>query len=557
MPDYRDSFLLRIVPLGGLGEIGLNMMVFETEDDLVVIDVGLMFPEEYMLGIDFVVPDASYIIERSHKLKGIILTHGHEDHIGALPYLLKEVTCPVYGTPMTLGLARHRLKEHGFGNELDIRTISPGEAFEVGSLKFEPVRVTHSVVDGVGLGIHTPAGMVVHTGDFKIDKTPVGGEAIDLSAFARFGEHGVKLLLSDSTNVEHDGYTLSEREVGKAFENIFRDCPGRIIVAAFASNIHRLQQAIDAAVKFGRRVIISGRSMQENIRIAMELGYLSMPPRTLTDIGELDVLEPSRVCMLTTGSQGEPLSALTRMAYGDHKQVQIQPGDSVILSSKFIPGNELSITRIINQLYRRGAEVYYERISEIHVSGHASREELAMMLTLVKPEYFIPIHGETRHLVQHARLAEEMGIEPENVLVCHDGEAVEFTPEGVRTMDTEAESRIYIDGKGIGDVGDVVLRDRRHLSTNGMVIAILALDARTGEVVYGPDVSTRGVTFEEERPDLLTGAREAVSALLDEMPAQAKLNEVEVKEEVHRTLRRYFNRQLDRRPVILPIVIEL
>jgi len=557
MPDSTNSFLLKVIPLGGLGEIGLNMMVFETADDLMVIDAGLMFPEEYMLGIDFVIPDAAYVIERSHKLKGIVLTHGHEDHIGALPYLFKEVTCPVYGTPMTLGLARHRLKEHGFGNELDIHTISPGAPFDVGAFRIEPVRVTHSIVDGIGLGIHTPAGLVVHTGDFKIDKTPVGGEAIDLSAFARFGERGVKLLLSDSTNIEHDGYTLSEREVGRAFENIFRDCPGRIIVAAFASNIHRLQQAIDAAEKFGRKVIVSGRSMQDNIRIATELGYLGMRPDTSADIGDLGRLEPSRVCMLTTGSQGEPLSALTRMAYGDHKQVRIQPGDSVILSSKFIPGNELSITRVINQLYRRGAEVYYEKISEIHVSGHASREELAMMITLVKPEYFMPIHGETRHLIQHARLAEEMGIAAEKVLVCHDGEAVEFTREGVRKIDTEREGRIFIDGKGIGDVGDVVLRDRRHLSTNGMVIAILILDARTGEVVYGPDISTRGLTFEEERPELVSGARDAVSDLLREIPGQVKANEAEVKEEVHRALRRYFNRELDRRPVILPVVIEL
>jgi len=553
----ENSYLLRLVPLGGLGEIGLNMMVFETPEDIIVVDSGLMFPEEYMLGIDYVIPDARYIYERKQKLRAIVLTHGHEDHIGALSYLMKELSCPIYGTPMTLGLVRHRLSEHGLLETTDLRVIEPRKPFQTGGMKIEPIRVSHSIVDGVGLAIETPAGIIVHTGDFKIDKTPVDGQAIDLAAFARFGEHGVTLLLSDSTNIENEGYTLSEREVGKVFDEIFANSPGRIILAAFASNIHRIQQAIDSAARFQRKVIVSGRSMADNIRIAMELGYLHVPADIMVDINELPRLYPAQVCMLTTGSQGEPLSALTRMAYGDHKQVQIQPGDTVILSSKFIPGNELSIQRIINQLYRRGAEVYYEKVSEIHVSGHASREELALMISLVKPQYFIPIHGETRHLIQHARLAEHLGIPPENVIVAHDGDVVEFRSDGVHKMESVEVGRVFIDGKGVGDVEDVVLRDRKHLSENGMVIAIMVIKAHTGEIVYGPDISTRGVTFEEIRPDLLPGAKDTLAELLANITPEIKLNVAELKAEVHRVLRKYFNRELDRRPVILPLIIEL
>ncbi len=551
------SPLLRIVPLGGLGEIGLNMMVFETAEDLMVVDAGLMFPEEYMLGVDYVISDARYVRERSDKLRAIVLTHGHEDHIGALPYLLDDLSCPVYGTPMTLGLVRHRLDEHGLLDSADLREIEPRKAFKIGCMTIDPIRVTHSIVDGVGLAIDTPAGLVVHTGDFKIDKTPVDDDPIDLSAFAHFGDRGVVLLMSDSTNIEQEGYTLSEREVGKAFDEIFPKSPGRIIIAAFASNIHRIQQAIDSAARFHRRVIVSGRSMQDNIRIARELGYLHVPEGIMADINELPKLYPEQVCMLTTGSQGEPRSALTRMAYGDHKQVQIQTGDTVILSSKFIPGNELSILRIINQLYRRGAEVYYEKVSEIHVSGHASREELSLMVNLVRPEYFMPIHGETRHLIQHARLARELGVEPDNVIVAHDGDVIEFHPKGAEVLDPVKVGRIFIDGKGVGDVGDVVLRDRRHLSENGMVITILVIEPRSGEFVYGPDIFTRGLTFEEERPDLLEGAKDAVTDALNEVPPEIRGSEVELKAEVHRVLRRFFNRELERRPVILPIIIEL
>ena len=557
MSHFNDSALLRVVPLGGLGEIGLNMMVFETPGHIMIVDAGLMFPDEHMLGIDFVIADTGYIRDRSDKLRAVVLTHGHEDHIGALPYFLEEHPCPVYGTPMALGLVKHKLDEHGLLEDADLRELEPGKPFEVGDMTVEPIRVCHSIVDGVGLAIDTPAGLVVHSGDFKIDKTPVDGEPIDLGAFAQLGERGVTLLLSDSTNIEQEGYTPSEREVGKAFDRVFDRCGGRIIVAAFASNIHRIQQVIDTAHRFNRKVIVSGRSMIDNMGIAQDLGYLRIPAGMMKDIGELKKFQPNEVCILTTGSQGEPLSALTRMAYGDHKQLKVQPDDTIILSSKFIPGNELSILRVINQLFKRGAEVLYEKISDVHVSGHASREELAFLINLVKPEYFMPIHGETRHLIQHARLAEQLGVEPENVIVAYDGDVVEFRSDGVTKSEPIEVSRIFIDGKGVGDVGKVVLRDRKHLSKNGMVIAILVIKERTGEVVYGPDISTRGVTFEEERPELLEGAKDAVVAALDDIATEMKGNVIEMKAEVHRALRRFFNKTLDRRPVILPIIIEL
>lgn len=557
MANPDNSYLLKVIPLGGLGEIGLNMMIFETADDMLVVDAGLMFPEDYMLGVDYVIPDTQYVVERANKLRAIILTHGHEDHIGALPYLIGNINCPVYGTPMTLGLVKHRLSERNLLDKADLREIAPKIKFKAGGMTIEPIRVTHSIVDGVGFAIDTPAGLVVHTGDFKIDKTPMDNQAIDLAAFARLGEAGVTLLMSDSTNVENEGYTLSEREVGKAFDEIFHVSPGRIIIAAFASNIHRIQQAIDIAERYHRKVIISGRSMQENIRIARELGYLKVPAGIFVDISDLPKLYPAQVCMLTTGSQGEPLSALTRMAYGDHRQIQIQTGDTVILSSKFIPGNELSITRIINQLYRRGAEVYYENVSEIHVSGHASREELALMISLVRPKYFIPVHGEARHLIQHARLARQHGIAEQNAIVIYDGDIVEFWKDGIRVQDKIDAGRILIDGKGVGDVGDIVLRDRRHLSENGMVIAIIVMRVRTGEIVYGPDISTRGLTFEEGHPEILDGAKKAVTDTFDAMGPEMKGNVAEMKAEVHRALRRYFNRELDRRPVVLPVIIDL
>ena len=558
-----EKMSLRIVPLGGLGEIGLNMMAIETPEDMILIDSGLMFPEDYMLGIDYVIPDVEYALLRREKLKGIVLTHGHEDHIGALPYLLKDISCPIYGTALTLGLVKEKLIEHGLEESADLVKIKVGDTIHIGSFAIEAIRVTHSIVDCIGLGIRTPAGIIVHTGDFKIDQTPVEGQPIDLNRFAAYGNEGVLLLMSDSTNIEQNGYTLSEREVGRAFDDIFRIASGRIIIASFASNIHRIQQAMDVANRYSRRVILMGKSMIANTRIARELGYLHVPSGLFAELQDLQSLYPEQVCMITTGSQGEPLSALTRMAFGDHKQVQIQPGDTVVLSSKFIPGNETAIHKIINHLYRRGAEVYYETVSEIHVSGHASREELSLMIQLTKPRYFMPVHGETRHLIKHAQLAQTLGIPQDRTLIAHNGDVIEFElgggdwPVAPTITEKTRVGRVFIDGKGVGDVGEIVLRDRMSLSENGMVIAIMVIQRHTGELIYGPDISTRGLIFEDESAELLEEARSEVLKTFNEAPVEVKSDRQEMKAEVHTALRRFFNKKLERRPVVLPVIIEL
>src|SRR5512137_1081612 len=455
---------LKITPLGGLGEIGLNMMLFEYGNDLIIVDCGLMFPEPHMLGIDLVIPDITCLLHRKESIRGIFLTHGHEDHIGALPYILREINPPIYGTALTLGFVSEKLKEFDLDDTVSLVRVKPRERVAAGCFSIEFIRVAHSIVDGCAFAIHTPEGVVIHTGDFKIDHTPVDGELTDLATFARYGEQGVLALLSDSTNVEREGYTLSERLVGEAFHDIFPKCPERIIVAAFSSNIHRVQQVVEAAARSGRKVLLNGRSMIANVRIARELGYLRIPDEILIDLKELPRLPKEEVCMITTGSQGEPMSALTRIAMDDHKQIKLERGDTVILSSRFIPGNEKTISDLINHLYRRGAEVFHEKVSEVHVSGHASQEELKLMLNLVRPRFFIPVHGEYRHLVKHAQLAERVGISRERCILAVNGEVVEFSGERCSITGSVESGRVFVDGKGIGDVGDVVLKDRRHLS---------------------------------------------------------------------------------------------
>ncbi len=548
---------LKIIPLGGLGEIGLNMMVVEYGDSIIVIDCGLMFPEDYMLGIDLVIPDITYLLNNREKVKAFVITHGHEDHTGALPFVLKEINAPIYGTMLTMGLIESKLEEFGLLDDVVFETVRPRDKVSIGPFTIEFIRVSHSIVDGVALAITTPAGTVVHTGDFKLDQTPVDGEVTDYARFADYGERGVTLLLSDSTNVEKEGHTLSEKVIGSNLEEIFRRCDGRIIVAAFSSNIHRIQQVINTAVKFGRRVVLNGRSMVNNVRIARGLGYLSAPDGLLADLRELQGLPPQRVVLLTTGSQGEPMSALTRMAMDSHKQVKIQPGDTVVLSSKFIPGHEKAISNMMNHLYRRGAEVIYEKVSEVHVSGHASQEELKIMLNMVKPRYFIPIHGEYRHLVRHGRLAESVGISPENVIIAEDGDVVEVSDEGAAVTGKVEAGKVFVDGKGVGDVKEMVLKDRRHLAQDGMVIVVVAFNERTGEVLYGPDVVTRGVVREEESTGLIDGAKRTVLETLDGISTEVRSDPLEMQEEVRRSLRRFFNKALKRRPVILPVIIEI
>jgi len=548
---------LRIIPLGGLGEIGLNMMVMEYADSIIIIDCGLMFPEDYMLGIDIVIPDITYLRKNKEKVKAFIITHGHEDHTGALPFVLREIKAPVYGTPLTIGLIKEKLEEFKLDRETEFKTVKPRDKVSVGPFEIEFIRVSHSIADGAGLAIKTPVGVVIHTGDFKLDQTPVDGEILDYARFSEYGENGVLLLLSDSTNVEKEGYTVSEKEVGVTFEEIFRKSSGRIIVAAFSSNIHRIQQVLDVAENFGRKVTLNGRSMIANVRIAQELGYLKVSDGLIVDLKELDNLPPQRAVLLTTGSQGEPMSALTRMAMDDHKQIRVRRGDTVILSSKFIPGHEKAISNMMNHLYRRGAEVIYEKVSEIHVSGHASQEELKLMLNMVKPRHFIPVHGEYRHLVKHSQLAEKVGVKKENIVLAEDGDVIEVTEKSISVRERVESGKVFVDGKGVGDVRDMVLKDRKHLSQDGLVIAILALNEKTGEIIYGPDIITRGVVFEEESAELLENARNIVIEVLGNINVEAKTDWLEVKEELRRALRRYFNKTLERRPVILPLIVEI
>jgi ribonuclease J len=548
---------LRVIPLGGLGEIGLNMAVFEYGDDIVVVDCGLMFPETYMLGIDIVIPDIGYLRENRDRIRAILLTHGHEDHIGALPFVLREISPPLYGTALTLGFVREKLKEYGLENTVDFNVVKPRDVVALGEFEVEFVRVAHSIVDGCGLAIRTAEGVIIHTGDFKLDQTPVDGELTDLATFSRYGEEGVLALMADSTNVENEGYTLSEKLVGDAFNEIFPTCTGRIVVAAFSSNIHRVQQAVDAAVKCGRKVLLNGRSMIANVAIARELGYLRVPDGVLVELRELPRLDPTEVCMITTGSQGEPRSALSRIAMNDHKQIKLEPGDTVVLSSKFIPGNERTIAELINNLYRIGAEVYYEKVSEVHVSGHASQEELKLLINLVRPKFFIPVHGEYRHLVKHAQLARRVGVKDENAILAVNGDVIVFN-DGECAIDGKVDTgRIFVDGKGVGDVGNVVLRDRKHLSEDGMVVVIIAINQESGEIIYGPDIVSRGFVFEDESQEYLENARQVVLETLAEVNIAVMTEWEEVKLEVRRALRRFFNKTIERRPVILPVIMEM
>ncbi len=555
--EAPESSGLKIIPLGGLGEIGLNMMVYEHGDDIIVVDCGLMFPEPSMLGIDLVIPDICCLREKSDRIRGIFLTHGHEDHIGALPYILPDLSAPIYGTALTLGFVREKLKEYDLDTRVELRVVKPRETVSVGDFSVEFIRMAHSIVDGCGLAIRTPEGTIIHTGDFKLDQTPVDGQLTDLATLSRYGEEGVLALLSDSTNVEREGYTVSERFVGEAFDEIFPRCAGRIIVAAFSSNIHRVQQVVDSAARCGRKILLNGRSMLANVQIARELGYLRIPDDLLVELKDLPHLPKEGVCMVTTGSQGEPMSALTRIAMDDHKQIKLERGDTVILSSRFIPGNEKTISDLINHLYRRGAEVFHEKVSEVHVSGHASQEELKLMINMTQPRFFVPIHGEYRHLLLHSRLAQRVGIAPERCLLAVNGAVITFADDSAEITETVESGRVFVDGKGIGDVGTIVLKDRKHLSEDGMVVVIIAINQGTGEIIYGPDIVTRGFVFEDESQEFLDETKKIVLDTLAGVNLEVMADWNEVKMEVRRVLRRFFNKTIERRPVILPLILEM
>jgi len=527
-------------------------MLIEYGEDIIVIDAGLMFPENYMLGIDIVIPDISYLLERKEKVKGIIITHGHEDHIGGLPYVLPQVDAPIYATRLTRGLIEVKLREHKLLKATVLHTIQPGDVLDLGPFRVEFFRVCHSIPDGVGLAVETPVGLVVHSGDFKFDQSPVDGRLTDFAKLAELGGRGVLVLLSDSTNAETPGYTHSEQEIGETFERIFSEAKGRVIVATFASNISRIQQVIETAERHNRRVGVVGRSMVNNVKMAIELGYLNVSPDMLLTIAEINRLPPRKVVMVCTGSQGEPTSALVRMASDEYRSISIRPGDTVIVSATPIPGNEELINHTLNNLFRLGADVYYDELLDVHVSGHASREEQKLMVNLIKPRFFVPIHGEYRHLVLHAQMAQQLGIPAKNIFVVESGQVLEFDGNEGWLGEIVAEGYVFVDGLGVGDVGQVVLRDRQHLSRDGFLIAVVAVDEKTGELLAEPDIISRGFVYVREAEELIEQAKKQVLIALEKSGSPAVIS-TKIKE----TLSEFLYEQTRRRPMILPVVIEV
>ena len=549
--------LLKVIPLGGLGEIGLNMMAVQYEDSILVIDAGLMFPEDYMPGVDIVIPDFGYLRENRKKLAGIAVTHGHEDHIGALPFLLQELDAPVFATPFTLGLIRYKLEEQNPRAASRLFPVKAGERFDVGPFNVETIPVSHSVAGGVGLAIRTPAGLLVHTGDFKISQASAAYGSTDLGRFAQLGAEGVLALFSDSTNAEKEGYTISEAEIGRTLEEIIRKSPGRVIVAVFASNIPRIAQVMDIARRMQKKIFLSGRSMETSVRLATDLGLLRIGRNMEMDEAKIDSIPDHKAVILTTGTQGEPMSALARISAGAHKYIRIKKDDTVILSSRFIPGNEKAIAGIINRLFRQGADVVYEKVSAIHVSGHAFREELKVMLQVTRPKYFVPVHGEYRHLVHHSRLAMGMGMPANRVLLAENGDVILLDGKKAWIEGRVETGRVLVDGKGVGDVGASVLRERRALSEHGMVVVNMILDQETGLLLHGPELSSRGFVFEDENAHLIEEAQNLVQELVEESDPCAQDRIPVLRERIQKALRKHFNSVIRRRPVILPVIVEV
>ena len=547
---------LQIIPLGGLGEIGKNMTVIRVDDEILVIDSGLMFPEEDMLGIDLVIPDISYLLENRDKIKAIVLTHGHEDHIGALPYVLKQIHVPVYGTRLTLGILEGRLKENGVDSS-SLHSVMQGDIINVGCFSVGFIRVNHSIPDAVGLSIKTPVGMIVHTGDFKLDYTPIDGKMTDFRRFSDLGNKGVLVMMADSTNSERAGHTPSESTVGASFDKAFHNARGRIIVATFSSNVHRIQQVIDTAVRYKRRVAVLGRSMVNVVNISLKLGYITCPEGTLIDIDEINNFRAEQLVIVTTGSQGEPMSALTRMAMSDHRKVTIAPNDTVIISATPIPGNEKLVSKTIDNLMRLGANVVYGRDKGVHVSGHASQEELKLMHNLVRPKFFIPVHGEYHHLVQHAKLAESLGMPKDHIFMGENGVVFEFTREKGTVAGKVTAGMVMGDGLGVGDVGNIVLRDRRQLSQDGILIVVVTMDKASNTVVAGPDIVSRGFVYVRESEALMDEARARVEQALDRCEDEGVKEWAAIKSNVRDALGRYLFEKTRRRPMILPIIMEI
>ena len=548
---------VKIIPLGGLNEIGKNMTAIEYKNDIVIIDCGLKFPDEDMFGIDVVIPDITYLLKHKDKVSGIFLTHGHEDHIGALPYVLKQLNVPVYGTKLTLGIVQSKLKEHNLLSTTELITVKPRDVVRLNSVSVEFIKTNHSIADSVAIAIHTPLGAVLHTGDFKVDYTPIDGEPMDFARFAELGKKGVLLMMADSTNVERPGYTMSEKIVGESLCRIFGKSKGRIIVATFASNIHRIQQIIDAAAMYGRKVAVSGRSMENIVQVAIELGYIKIEKENLVSIDQINKYNNDEIVIITTGSQGEPMSALARMATSEHRKVNIVSGDTIIISATPIPGNEKLVSRVIDQLFKKGAEVVYGSSEAVHVSGHACQEELKLMQTLVRPKYFIPVHGEYRHLKQHGELANSIGVPKSNILIPEIGDVIEVTRNSIKKNGSVISGQIFVDGLGVGDVGNIVIRDRKHLSQDGILTVVVTLSKENKAIIAGPDIISRGFVYVRESEKLMDEARDIVRNVFAKCEEQKITDWSTLKSTVRDELRSFLYEKTKRKPMILPIIMEI
>ena len=551
-----NSNKLKIIPLGGLGEIGKNITAIEYGNEIIVVDCGIAFPDEEMYGVDLIIPDITYLLNNLSRVKGIFLTHGHEDHIGALPYILKQLNVPVYGTRLTLGIVKTKLEEHKLVDECTLTSVEAGDTIELEQFKVEFINATHSIADACSLAIFTPIGTIFHTGDFKIDYTPIDGRVMDLQRISNIGKEGVLLLLADSTNVERPGHTISERSIGQTLKKILSSAKGRVIVATFASNIHRMQQVIDASVTYGRRIAFSGRSMENISKVATELGYLNIPEGYNITVDEIKNYSNEKVTIITTGSQGEPMAALARIAFSNHRKIAIEPNDTFIISASPIPGNDKLISRVINQLYRKGADVVYEDLDEVHVSGHAYQEELKLIHTLTKPKYFMPVHGEFRHLVHHADLAQKVGLEKDNIFILETGDVLELTEEGCKKEGRVKTGAIFVDGLGVGDVGSVVLRDRKHLANDGMLTIVVAIERETLSIVSGPDIITRGFVYVKQSEELIKALRLIAEDEVEKCLEEGVIEWYVLKANVKKTIENYIFEKTKRRPTIIPIIME-
>ncbi|EKO1911224.1 ribonuclease J [Clostridium botulinum] len=551
----KDS--IKVIPLGGLGEIGKNITAFEYENEIVIIDCGISFPDEEMYGVDLVIPDITYLLNNKDKVKAIFLTHGHEDHIGSLPYILQQLNRPVYGTALTLGIVENKLKEHNMLSDCELNKVEAGDIVELKNLKVEFIRNTHSIADSCSIAIHTPVGVILHTGDFKIDYTPIDGLVMDFHRIAELGKKGVLLLMADSTNVQRKGHTISEKSIGETLTKIFSNAKGRVIVATFASNIHRMQQIVDASIEYGRKVAFSGRSMENISKVAMDLGYLHIPETYLITVDEMRNYPNEQITIITTGSQGEPMAALARIAYSNHRKIAIEPKDLFIISASPIPGNEKLISRVINELFKKGADVIYEALEEVHVSGHAYEEELKLIHTLVHPKYFMPVHGEYRHLKRHVDLAMELGMERENIFSLETGKVLEISHEEAKVSGKVRTGSIFVDGIGVGDVGNIVLRDRRYLAQDGMLTIVVTLEKESYSVIAGPDVITRGFIYVKESEDLINEVKEIVKEELENCLENKIIEWYVLKSNIKKSVEKYLYEKTKRRPIVLPIIMEI